>query len=398
MNRYRAQGVASRYHGCRSQVAAPNERNNGWPGGLPKPAFDRPATRKATRTPLRRGDWNDETNPLRSPSVLRRLVRRCVERFVALADGTLPTVRDPRATDADDRFEPQWEQALTITVGPQDADLVGKDDRVLQAAVDYVARYGGGTVEILPGTYTLRNAVHLPSRIRILGHGADSVITKIPSRTVPLAADSDWYDREITLQEAEGFRIGDGVLLRAKNPHNGGATVIKQTLTAQAGRRFKLSQGLRENLWLEGQPTCSSLFPLLTSDRTSDVVIENITLDGNSQNNENLNGNYGGCIFLQNCQRYTIRKVIGATSTATALASKPATTWWWTAASVWTMRILGSIPAQDPSARCSATTGWNGTRSDCSGAGASSLALPNTTRSVAIGTTGCRSVTTIPTT
>ena len=60
---------------------------------------------------------------------------------------------------------------------------------------------------------------------------------------------------------------------------------------------------------MAGKPTCSSLFPLLTSEHTADVVIENLTLDGNRGNNENLNGNYGGCIFLQDCNRYTIRNV-----------------------------------------------------------------------------------------
>jgi parallel beta-helix repeat protein len=98
-------------------------------------------------------------------------------------------------------------------------------------------------------------------------------------------------------------------VLEAKNPHNGGQTVIKRSLVAQSGNRFKLSDGLRKNLWLSGSPTCASLFPLFTSEYTADVVIENITLDGNRANNENFNGNYGGCIFLQDCNRYTIRGV-----------------------------------------------------------------------------------------
>jgi hypothetical protein len=78
---------------------------------------------------------------------------------------------------------------------------------------------------------------------------------------------------------------------------------------ARSGKRFKLNDGLRENLWLEGKPTCSSLFPLLTSEHTADVVIEDLVLDGNRANNENFDGNYGGCIFLQDCNRYTIRNV-----------------------------------------------------------------------------------------
>ena len=218
----------------------------------------------------------------------------------ALADGP-PRPTHPRATDGDDRHEPDWDERLTITVGHDKADLIGRDDRVLQAAVDYVARLGGGTVRILPGTYTLRNSVFLPAKIRILGSGAESIITKNDSHSVALSADSDWYDQEITLAAAKGFRVGDGIVLRAKNPHNGGQEVIKRTLVARSGNRFKLNDGLRKNLWLTGSPTCTSLFPLFSSEHTADVLIENLTLDGNRANNENFNGNYGGCIFLQDC-------------------------------------------------------------------------------------------------
>ncbi|MEW4529574.1 right-handed parallel beta-helix repeat-containing protein [Maioricimonas sp. JC845] len=220
-----------------------------------------------------------------------------------------PAVNGPRATDGDDRYEPDWDERFTLTVGQKNGDLIGRDDRVLQAAVDYVARMGGGTVRILPGAYTLRNSVFLPPGIRLFGSGSESIITRGPSGTVKLAADSDWYDQEITLAKAGGFRVGDGVVLKTKNPHNGSVDVIRRTLVARSGNRFKLDDGIRKNLWLSGQPTCSSLFPLLTSERTADVVIENLTLDGNRSNTENLNGNYGGAIFLQDCNRYTIRGV-----------------------------------------------------------------------------------------
>jgi len=220
-----------------------------------------------------------------------------------------PPVRNPRATDGDNRREPNWDERFTLTVGTKNGDLVGNSDRVLQAAVDYVARLGGGTVHVLPGVYSLRNSVFLPSNIRLLGSGADSILTKIPSESVELSADSDWYDQEITLSKSAGFRVGDGVVLKTQNPHNGATDVVKRTLVARQGNRFKLNDGLRKNFWLSGEPTCSSLFPLLTSEYTNDVVIENITLDGNAKNNENLNGNYGGGIFLQDCNRYTFREV-----------------------------------------------------------------------------------------
>ena len=228
---------------------------------------------------------------------------------VAAWGGERPAVSNPRATSGDAVVEPNWSERLTISVGPDKADLVGSTQRVIQAAVDYVARLGGGTVRILPGEYRLRNAVYLNSRVRIVGSGSDSVVIKQPSVTTKLAADSDWYDQEITLADGKGFEVGDGVCLRTRNPHNGGTDVAKRTLVARDGNRFKLDRALRQNFWLVGETTVSTLFPLFSGDEIADVTIENITLDGNRAQNENLDGNHAGCIFLQDCSRVQMRDV-----------------------------------------------------------------------------------------
>lgn len=220
-----------------------------------------------------------------------------------------PPVIDPRATSGDRVHEPDWAERLTVTVGTKDGDIIGADQRAIQAAVDYVARLGGGTVKILPGTYRLRNAVYLQSHIRILGSGENTILIKEPSVTSLLSANSDWYDQEITLADASGFRVGDGVCLRGKNPHNGSMTVLKRTLIARTGNRFKLDKALRENLWMDQEPKASTLFPLLTGEYIEDVVIENLALDGNKDNNENLDGNYAGGIFIQDCSSFVIRGV-----------------------------------------------------------------------------------------
>jgi len=219
-----------------------------------------------------------------------------------------PEVTQPRATSGD-HIEPDWDERLTVTVGRGKADLVGDDHRVLQAAVDYVAGLGGGTVKVLPGEYRLRNAVYLRSKVRIVGSGDESVLIKEPSVSTKTSVDSDWFDQEITLADAKGFEIGDGVCLRTRNPHHGGTDVIKRTLVARTGNRFKLDRALRKNAWLQGDSTVAALFPILSGEEISDVVIENLTLDGNKKNNENLNGNYAGCIFCQDCSRITVRGV-----------------------------------------------------------------------------------------
>ena len=172
-----------------------------------------------------------------------------------------PPVTQPRATSGDRVSEPDWKKRLTVTVGPKNADLVGTSQKVLQAAVDYVARFGGGTVHVLPGTYMFRNAVYLSSGVRILGSGPDTILMKNPSIRTKLAADSDWYDQEITLENAKGFEVGDGICLRTKNPSTGGRDTLKRTLVARSGNRFKLDKALRKNFWLRGESTAASLFP-----------------------------------------------------------------------------------------------------------------------------------------
>lgn len=244
-------------------------------------------------------------------------------RFLGLAAGTtvgtllaprlqsedrLP-ITNPRQTSGDRISQPNWDERLTITVGQQTGDLVGKGHKAIQAAVDYVARLGGGTVRILPGTYVLRGAVQLHSNVRLIGSREDTILTKPASVTTKLSADSDWFDQEITLADAKGFEVGDSVCLKTKNPHNGGIEILKRTLVARSGNRFKLDRALRQNYWTMGESTCSSLFPLVTGEEIENLVIQDLTLDGNRANNEELNGNYAGCIFLQDVNQVQIRNV-----------------------------------------------------------------------------------------
>jgi hypothetical protein len=213
-----------------------------------------------------------------------------------------------RATSGD-HTEPKWDQQLTVTVGPEKADIVGRDQTAIQAAIEYVARFGGGTVHVQPGTYRLRNSIFLRSTVRLLGSGALSILVKEPSRSTKLADNSDWYEQEITLGDSTGFQVGDGVCLRSTNPHTKTTTVLKRTLVASSGGRFKLDRALRENFWLREGATAATLFPILCGENITDAVIENITLDGNRANNAHLDGNHAGCIFLQDCARITIRGV-----------------------------------------------------------------------------------------
>ena len=67
-----------------------------------------------------------------------------------------------------------------ITVGHNDADIVGHDQRALQAAVDYIAGLGGGVVTIGPGEYVMHDSLHLRSHITVRGAGNSTIFAQSP--------------------------------------------------------------------------------------------------------------------------------------------------------------------------------------------------------------------------
>ena len=198
---------------------------------------------------------------------------------------------------------------LSITVGRQDGQINGSDGRAIQAGIDYLATLGGGTLKLLPGTYHLNNAIYLRSNIRIEGSGDETVLVKNPSVSTPLAVDSDWYDSDVTLTNSTGFEVGYGVCLRAKTPHHGGSNVIKRTIIGKEGNRLWLDKSLEKNFWADHEAQISTLFPILSGEHICDIEIRDLVLDGNKSNNGHLDGNYAGCIFMQDCEQITIDNV-----------------------------------------------------------------------------------------
>src|SRR5688572_24541527 len=101
--------------------------------------------------------------------------------------------------------------AVRITVGVRDADIVGRDNRALQAAVDYVGSLGGGVVEIGPGEYLMRDSLHLRPQVTVRGTPQKTVLRKAKSVASPLTLDGDYGEEQFTVKHPDGFAVGDGV-------------------------------------------------------------------------------------------------------------------------------------------------------------------------------------------
>jgi parallel beta-helix repeat protein len=194
-----------------------------------------------------------------------------------------------------------------ISVGIEAGDLRGGDYRALQAAVDYIAGLGGGTVRIGPGRYEMRNALVLRSNVQIVGEPEKTVLAACDGAKVRLAADGDANERQITLEDASAFRIGDGVLIKDKSSGSGFAVTTATLVSRVDERTFRISEPLYLDYMVSGQATASLAFPVVGGWKIENAGIEGVTIEGNRERSEYLDGCRGGGIYLFECADVKIR-------------------------------------------------------------------------------------------
>ena len=200
---------------------------------------------------------------------------------------------------------------LVLTVGQTEGDLQGGDDKTIQAGIEYLDRVGGGTLHILPGVYNLQNAVYLRPNITLQGSGEGTVLRKADSVVTPLLRDSDWFEYGVQVKDVKGFTPGGGIMLRSKKGTGDWQyDVLRATVTDIQGDVLFLDRLTEENFWIEKDATAATIFPILTAENVDNVIVRDIVLDGNRDNNEHINGNFAGAVFIQSCNGWRFENVI----------------------------------------------------------------------------------------
>ncbi len=183
-----------------------------------------------------------------------------------------------------------------ITVGLRDADIMGFDNRALQAAVDYIASLGGGTVEIGEGEYLMRDSLHLRSHVVVRGVAGKTVLKKAKSIASPLGLDGDFGEEQVTLAQPDGFEVGNGIAVWDKNA--GGFHTTVGRITGRSGNRVSFTAPLMADCMVGNGARAATVFPVVSGYDLEEVTVENLVIEGNKSENINLNGCRGAGIFL----------------------------------------------------------------------------------------------------
>lgn len=222
-----------------------------------------------------------------------------VRRFAAVlaALGVVFAARADQAGRKHAENELHARPAIRVTVGLRDADITGSDNRALQAAVDYVGNLGGGVVEIGPGEFLMRDSLHLRSRVAVRGAGAKTVLKKDREHRSALAADGDFGEAAITVEDTTGFEIGRGVYVASKKRcyfHG-----VCATLLNARSNYFTLSRAMNADIMVAEGGFAATIFPVISGYNLEDAWVENLTVDGNRAQNPTLvDGCRAAGIFL----------------------------------------------------------------------------------------------------
>jgi polygalacturonase len=213
-----------------------------------------------------------------------------------------------RASEPLDYSPPPGEQQLpramhspmkvrpSVTVGHRSADIIGTDNRALQAAVDYIANLGGGTVQIGEGEFLMRDSLHLRPHVTVRGTPGKTILRKAKAAASPLALDGDYGEEQITLTQAAGFQVGDGVAIWDKN--SGGFHTTVARITGQNGNSFSIDKPLNADCMVGNSAQAATVFPVISGYQLEDSRLEDLIIDGNKSENPHLNGCRGAGIFL----------------------------------------------------------------------------------------------------
>jgi hypothetical protein len=193
---------------------------------------------------------------------------------------------------------------MHIKVGTRRGDIVGNTNVALQAGVDCLAARGGGTLEIAPGRYTMKNSLRLASGVRVVGSGARTVLVKAPGPESPLRIDCDWGQLKITPRNTRGFQVGMGVSVG--DDGNPGWHVTTATVTAIERGVLYVDTHMVGNYTTERNGWVRGAIPVISGVDLQDASVENLVVDGNAGRNPPINGCRGAGIYMLRASRCAI--------------------------------------------------------------------------------------------
>ncbi len=146
------------------------------------------------------------------------------------------------------------------------------------------------------GEFVMHDSLHLRSFVTVRGIKGKTILRNAKAASSPLALDGDYGEEQITVINPDGFKVGFGVAIW--DSQSGGFHTTVARITGRIGNTVSLDTPLNADCMVANKAQAATVFPIVSGCGIEGARVENLTLDGNKQENVYLNGCRGGGIFL----------------------------------------------------------------------------------------------------
>jgi len=195
-----------------------------------------------------------------------------------------------------------------ITVGGERADIRGFTSSAIQKAIDALIPFNGGTVKLTAGIFDISAPVNLISNMTLTGEGKETILRKINGFKTEFIVDADYGELVLTVKDPSGFKPGMGVQIFDEE-QNGGWAVTTANIIDVQGNTIYIDNYLVRDYRADHNGIISNACSIVSAVNAKDVFISNLSIEGNKQTNDYLNGCRGGGVYLHKVKNAIVENV-----------------------------------------------------------------------------------------
>lgn len=197
------------------------------------------------------------------------------------------------------------ERVITVAQSGS-ADVIGNDSSALRKAAALLRP--GDTLSIGPGTYEMDDSLLVPSGVTVQGVRGQTILRKSRGVESAIAEDGDYGETRLAVADPQKFRPGMGIAV-LDDTLNSGWDISISSITNVDGPILRINpMTLRDYDAGQKHARVRNSFPILCVIDGADVVLEDLTVDGNRAENAYIDGCRGGAIYLYRVRNVTVRR------------------------------------------------------------------------------------------
>jgi nitrous oxidase accessory protein NosD len=187
-------------------------------------------------------------------------------------------------------------QDRVITVGGAGSSIEGYSNESIQLAIDALSP-GAGTVKLSKGVFAIKAPVRISSNIKLVGSGPETVLRRIDGYHSNFIIDADYGELKLTVADASGFSVGMSVQI-TDDLNSGCWDVSTAVITDIVGNTLYIDNYLIRDYDSEANGIVTNAGSCVAVLGERNVSISNLTIDGNGERNDLLDGCNGGGIAI----------------------------------------------------------------------------------------------------